>query len=45
MKTYLKTQNFLPHQKKMRRMFAMSSTKQTLVEKPSLLLLLWISWY
>lgn len=33
------------HQKKMRRMLAKSSTRQTLVEKPSLLLLLWISWY
>lgn len=35
----------LSHQKKMRRMLAMSSTRHTLVEKPSLLLLLWISWY
>lgn len=33
------------HQKKIRRMLAMSSTRQTLVEKPSLLLLFWISWY
>lgn len=33
------------HQKKMRRMLAKSSTRQTLVEKPSLLPLLWISWY
>lgn len=33
------------HQKKMRRMLAMSSTRQTRVEKPSQLLLLWMSWY